>query len=226
MDHSEQMDQLATALAAAQRVLKGSAKSATNPHLKNRYSTLGDVMDACRDALASHGLSVVQTFEAQDDAGITLRTTLLHQSGQWISGALRMPLEKPSAHAVGSAATYARRYSLAALVGVVADDDDDGAAAVQAAPAAARVKAAPVERAPVPVDPPAAHGEPACPKCGGKMWDDRKQKKNPKAPDFKCRRKGECDGVYWPGEWKGEPLVAAPAGPAFDDVPPFDEEGR
>ena len=36
-----------------------------------------------------------------------------------------------------------------------------------------------------------------CPKCGGRMWDNRIGKRNPKAPDFKCRDRG-CDGVIWP----------------------------
>jgi hypothetical protein len=38
---------------------------------------------------------------------------------------------------------------------------------------------------------------PPCPKCGGKMWDNRLGKRNPKAPDFKCRDRN-CDGVIWP----------------------------
>lgn len=42
--------------------------------------------------------------------------------------------------------------------------------------------------------------EATCPKCQGAMWDNRKTKTNPKAPDFKCRDKS-CDGVYWPGQW-------------------------
>lgn len=42
-------------------------------------------------------------------------------------------------------------------------------------------------------------GAPACPKCGGLMWDNRASKRNPKAPDFKCRDR-RCDGVLWPGE--------------------------
>jgi hypothetical protein len=40
---------------------------------------------------------------------------------------------------------------------------------------------------------------PACPKCGGRMWDNRLSKRNPRAPDFKCRDR-RCDGVVWPGE--------------------------
>ena len=45
---------------------------------------------------------------------------------------------------------------------------------------------------------PAATDAPACPKCGGRMWDNRVGKRNPRAPDFKCRDRA-CDGVVWPG---------------------------
>jgi len=44
---------------------------------------------------------------------------------------------------------------------------------------------------------PLATAEPTCPKCGGRMWDNRLSKRNPKAPDFKCRNRS-CDGVLWP----------------------------
>jgi len=37
---------------------------------------------------------------------------------------------------------------------------------------------------------------PACPVCSGRMWDNRVGKRNPKAPDFKCRDR-RCDGVVW-----------------------------
>ena len=52
----------------------------------------------------------------------------------------------------------------------------------------------------------------SCPKCGGRMWDNRATKRNPKAPDFKCRDRS-CDGVIWPpkdarsASRSGEPLV-------------------
>jgi hypothetical protein len=39
--------------------------------------------------------------------------------------------------------------------------------------------------------------EESCPKCGGRMWDNRLTKRNPRAPDFKCRDRS-CDGVIWP----------------------------
>jgi len=47
-----------------------------------------------------------------------------------------------------------------------------------------------------------AEDEPVCPRCSGRVWDNRLTKRNPKAPDFKCRDRS-CDGVIWPP--KGEP---------------------
>lgn len=35
-----------------------------------------------------------------------------------------------------------------------------------------------------------------CPKCSGAMWDNRESKRNPKAPDYKCKDRG-CDGAVW-----------------------------
>ena len=42
----------------------------------------------------------------------------------------------------------------------------------------------------------------SCPKCGGRMWDNRLTKRNPRAPDYKCQNRS-CDGVIWPA--KGAP---------------------
>lgn len=44
----------------------------------------------------------------------------------------------------------------------------------------------------------------SCPKCGGRMWDNRLTKRNPRAPDYKCQNRS-CDGVVWPAK------AAAPA---------------
>jgi hypothetical protein len=61
-------------------------------------------------------------------------------------------------------------------------------------------------RAAVATDAASGSGEPnsltdvdavSCPKCGGRMWDNRLTKRNPKAPDYKCRDRS-CDGVIWP----------------------------
>ena len=69
-------------------------------------------------------------------SGITLRTTLAHKSGQWIASELTLPNDRMGGiQGMGSALTYARRYALAAMVGV-AQDDDDGEGAMAASKAA------------------------------------------------------------------------------------------
>jgi hypothetical protein len=65
----------------------------------------------------------------------------------------------------------------------------------------------------------AAPPTPNCPICGGPMWDDRATKRNPKAPDFKCKNKPRfrggpgCEGVIWPPREgsSGASRAAAPA---------------
>ena len=61
---------------------------------------------------------------------------------------------------------------------------------------------------------------PPCPRCGSEMWDNRETKKNPRAPDFKCKA-GGCEGVIWPPREAGAvPVVAAPAGTPDDPACP------
>lgn len=139
MTHSEQLGDLAAALAKAQAKVKGAKKDAQNPHYKNDYADLASVWDACRDALTSNGLSVVQTTEAGDGTLVTVHTTLLHSSGQWMRGALTMKPQKVDPQGIGSCITYARRYALAAIVGVAPEDDDGHAASQPESRMAAKV---------------------------------------------------------------------------------------
>jgi hypothetical protein len=101
-----------------------------NPHFKSKYASLSSIWDAVRDPLTRHGLSVVQTFCPDHAEGeIKLVTILMHKSGQSIQSTMRMPMTKHDPQGMGSAASYARRYALAAMVGATSDDDDDGNAA-------------------------------------------------------------------------------------------------
>jgi len=139
MRHSEQIDQIAKALSAAQKSIKGAKKDSNNPHYKSRYADLASVWDACRDALTAQGLAVVQSAGSVDGQ-LRVSTMLVHTSGQWFADDLLVPVRDAGPQAVGSAITYGRRYSLAAFVGVAPEDDD-------AESAEARSK--PVEDAPV-----------------------------------------------------------------------------
>jgi len=135
MNKSEQINELATALAKAQGQIEGASKDKTNPHFRSKYADLSSVVEAIQKPLSAHGLSFIQVSHDSDDCA-KVETLILHASGQWISaGAVSVPVSKRDAQGYGSALTYARRYSLSAAFGV-APEDDDGNAAAKAAPAA------------------------------------------------------------------------------------------
>jgi len=137
---SEKIDLIAPALVATQRQLRPVRKTAENPHFKSSFAPLDEIMDAAQTAAHANGIAILQSTDGEDAAGFNLVTTLLHTSGQWVAGRVRMPLERGTAQAAGSATTYGRRYGLAALLGIVAEDDDDGhAATVQQALKPAKV---------------------------------------------------------------------------------------
>lgn len=123
--HSPTLGKLAKALAAAQAELQDAKKDAVNPHFKNRYASLASVRAALQGVLPKHGLATVQTTAVHGDAGVCVVTWLLHESGEWIRGELFLPVGKKDAQGFGSALSYARRYALAAIVGIAADEDDD-----------------------------------------------------------------------------------------------------
>jgi len=140
---------LYAALALAQAELKNPAMNGTNPAFKrgnstSRYATLIDVRNAVVPALSKHGICVVQSPKMVRD-GTTMSagvmTMLCHKDGGSIISELMLPCSKTDAHGVGSAITYARRFSLMAIAGVVGDEDDDGNAAADVQPAPQRAVA-------------------------------------------------------------------------------------
>ncbi len=131
---SATIGKLAEALAKAQSKLLPAAKDSENPFFKSKYADLASVWEACRAALTENGLAVVQLAHSTEK-GVGVETMLVHSSGEFISESLEVPAAKHDAQAFGSAITYARRYGLAAMVGVAPEDDDGNAAAKAAQPA-------------------------------------------------------------------------------------------
>jgi hypothetical protein len=78
-----------------------------------------------RPILAKHGLSVTQLTNSPDEMKISIKTILLHISGEYIASVLIMKSKEPTAQAVGSVITYGRRYSYMAILGLVASEEDD-----------------------------------------------------------------------------------------------------
>lgn len=126
MKTSEQISELAAALAQAQGMMENAVMNRVNPHFKSKYADLAAIFDAARKPLSANGLAIVQTI----GDGV-LHTRLLHTSGQWIASEHPLPMSgRPQE--IGSALTYARRYSLSALIGIAADEDDDATGAEKA----------------------------------------------------------------------------------------------
>mgnify|MGYP001613216250 CR=1 FL=1 len=126
--HSEQINEIATALAKAQSEIKNASEDKTNPHFKSSYASLASVWDACRDAITKNGIAVVQLPFAENDS-LFLTTMLTHSSGQWLKSIIPSGSTRDKPHVMGSNLTYSRRYALAAMVGVAPGDDDDANAA-------------------------------------------------------------------------------------------------
>ena len=113
------------ALAKAQAEIRNASVNKENAFVGSKYADLGSVWDAIREPLTSNGLSITQTFEPDGD-NIMLFTILWHSSGQSITSVLPLIGVKDN-HTLGSAATYARRYSLAAITGCAPEGWDDDA---------------------------------------------------------------------------------------------------
>jgi hypothetical protein len=126
-EQSHSLSALASALAKAQSEMSGASKDKVNPHFKSAYADLASVWDACRGPLSKNGLAVLQPASAQGPT-VTVRTILVHSSGEWIASDLRMTAVQATPQGIGSCITYARRYALASLVGIAPEDDDGNAA--------------------------------------------------------------------------------------------------
>ena len=134
MNHSESIAKLSEAMCAAQQEIDHAHKDSTNPHYKSKFASLPSVIDATVPVLNRFGLSVIQ-LPGFVEGCATVETILTHESGEWLSGMSGSPISKNDPQGVGSALTYLRRYSLAALC-CIGQDDDDGNTASQKPPRA------------------------------------------------------------------------------------------
>lgn len=126
MEHqSAEVDKIFAAVVALQSEINNPKKSKQGHGYK--YAELAQIIELSREPLATNGLAVAQYCTAIDGHSY-LVTQMIHSSGQWLRG--YYPLEKAGMRAVndaqqmGAAMTYARRYNLAAMLGVAQEDDD------------------------------------------------------------------------------------------------------
>ena len=140
MQLSNNLANIAKALAEAQAEIKNPLKTATNKGVQGspKYATLEDTLsDYVRPVLAKHGISFFQSLNTNDKGQVGVQTTLMHESGEYIVGDyiycdVVIPISKEGkkilteGQATGVCITYLRRYSLNAAVGITGDADTDG----------------------------------------------------------------------------------------------------
>lgn len=144
MQTSDSISEIFKALHKFQGEVSKIKKSANNPFFKSKYAPLSEIQDGTHDPLQNNGLFYIQSPSMED----TLTTRICHVSGEWIEETFPLKYvpeylkekdkggnvlyrggEYVSPQAQGSAITYAKRYHLAAMLGLNVDDDDDGNAA-------------------------------------------------------------------------------------------------
>jgi hypothetical protein len=118
------------ALVKAQSQIRIAIKDSNNPHFRSKYADLASVWDAIRDALHKNGLAVLQLSDVDASGVPVLLTRIIHESGQHVEGRYPIVCKDPQdPQKMVAATTYARRASLSAALGVIADDDDGNTAA-------------------------------------------------------------------------------------------------
>jgi hypothetical protein len=139
MTTSDQINELAAALARARKEFTPFAKSHTAKVASQKggyeyeYGDLADLFDATTPALSNHGLTLSQWPDINGDGKFLLVTMLMHESGQWMKGHYPLGMyERPQEQ--GSAISYAKRYAAGGALGIAPEKDDDGKTAQDATP--------------------------------------------------------------------------------------------
>ena len=139
IEQSTSINNLLTALAKAQGELpvidfdktaevKGVNKNGAYKY-GYKYASMAGIVRTVRPILANNGLSFIQIPVQAGSGQMLLITRLAHESGEWLQGSLPLAVDSKDPQVLGSNITYAKRYALSAMLGVVTDDDDDGASA-------------------------------------------------------------------------------------------------
>lgn len=129
VEESEKTADLYKALMAFAEHAEPLVKSAENPHFRSSYADLAEVMRVARPAMKAAGLVLTQAMAMGEGGAMFCVSKLVHvASGQWLRSYHPMTPQRVDSQGIGSAYTYARRYSAMAILGLAPEDDDGEAA--------------------------------------------------------------------------------------------------
>lgn len=126
MKMSESVDKILPAIFKVKSKLESISKDAANPFFNSSYADLNTHLEAVEPLLAANDMILLQPVCMGENHDY-VESLILHSSGQWISSQMRL-VNTPDMQKAGSAVTYARRYTLGALLSIKTEDDDGEAA--------------------------------------------------------------------------------------------------
>lgn len=115
--------ELFAALSKAMGEIENATKNKTNPHFRNNYADLSEVLNTIRPTFSQNGLALIQST-SYDGSLVSVTTAVTHSSGGSIMFTASCVPAKSDAQGIGSATTYLRRYSAASVAGIAQEDDD------------------------------------------------------------------------------------------------------
>lgn len=121
---SEKFDVVLSKLMKAKQEIGAVKKDSKNPFHKSNYASLNAYIDASEDHLLENGLILTQAGNGSFTEPMIIATLIHPESGQWIKSYFPILNPKQDSQGLGAAVTYMRRYSIATLLGLVAEDDD------------------------------------------------------------------------------------------------------
>ena len=133
MERSESIKELATAMHKAQGEMSGAKKKSKNPFFKSDYADLEEVINCIKTPFFNNGISYMH-FPIASDGFAGAELIIMHNSGEWISNKLLLKCAKNDPQGMGSAITYAKRYTLQSAAGIPSEDDDGNGATPQMNP--------------------------------------------------------------------------------------------
>lgn len=121
---SETTKEILKALFNAQKTINPVVKGASNPFFKSKYADLNSVLDAVTESLFANDILIIQPTYATDTSNYVTTRLYHYPSGEWIESTLKLEMQKLTMQELGSAVSYARRYTLQSLLTLKAEDDD------------------------------------------------------------------------------------------------------
>lgn len=113
------------AIADLQNDITKITKNTDNPYYKSKYSDLSAIYEEIKPKIKEHGFLLLQRV-----VGNVLKTELIHiESGKKVESEMDLLTAKPDMQQLGSAITYARRYSILSILNIETEDDDGNVAA-------------------------------------------------------------------------------------------------